>query len=110
MGDDIDLQQRITASLCGAAGARSATEPGAPDPVGDMFAVAEAIAARGVLDLDDLRHLSDAGALGVRLVALDPDALPDWLTWISEPLANGTHLAPLSPVFVTRLVKPEAGT
>jgi precorrin-6B C5,15-methyltransferase / cobalt-precorrin-6B C5,C15-methyltransferase len=28
----------------------------------------------------------------------------------AEPLANGTHLAPLSPVFVTRLVKPEAGT
>jgi precorrin-6Y C5,15-methyltransferase (decarboxylating) len=25
-----------------------------------------------------------------------------------EPLANGTHLSPLSPVFITRLVRPEA--
>jgi hypothetical protein len=73
MGELSDLQQRITAALCGAAGARSATEPGlAPDPVGDMFAVAEAIAARGVLDVDDLRHLSDAAgtALLLRVVPI----------------------------------------
>ena len=73
MGELSDLQQRITAALCGAAGARSATEPGsALDPVGDMFAVAEAIAARGVLDVDDLRHLSDAAgtALLLRVVPI----------------------------------------
>jgi hypothetical protein len=64
-----DHQQRITAALCGAAAAQLRRGPGdAADPVQDMFAVAESIAEREGLDVDDLRQRQLSGATGTGLL------------------------------------------
>jgi hypothetical protein len=68
-----DHEQRIVAALCGAAAAsQPSDQDGASNPAQDMLAVAESIAERGGLDVDDLRQrqLPDARGTGLLLRAL----------------------------------------
>jgi hypothetical protein len=64
-----DHEQRIAAALCGAAAASPArAQNGASDPAQDMLAVAESIAERGGLDVDDLRQRQLPDATGAALL------------------------------------------
>jgi hypothetical protein len=64
-----DHEQRIAAALCGAAAASPArAHNGASDPAQDMLAVAESIAERGGLDVDDLRQRQLPDATGAALL------------------------------------------
>jgi hypothetical protein len=68
-----DHEQRIVAALCGAAAAsQPSDQAGASNPAQDMLAVAESIAERGALDVDDLRQrqLPDASGTALLLRAL----------------------------------------
>ncbi|MGH7723642.1 MAG: hypothetical protein ACRENL_12580 [Candidatus Dormibacteria bacterium] len=68
-----DHEQRIAAALCGAAAARAYGDPVvASDPVDDMFAVAEAIAAGSGTNVEALRqpHLSRGSGTALLLRVL----------------------------------------
>jgi hypothetical protein len=59
-----DHDRRIAAALGGAAAAAAYRDPNGADPAQDMLLVAESIAERGGLDLDDLRQRPLSNATG----------------------------------------------
>lgn len=64
-----DHERRIAAALCGAAAAQTRLDfDGGANPVQDMLAVAESIAERGGLDVDDLRQRQLSAATGTALL------------------------------------------